>query len=112
VKFEEALAAYRFGKTIESEESGVPYQKDGSGCTRFIGINNDEIMGEWIIAEEPKPPKLMAPCIFKYTLSDPSSFGVSDILFGSREEAAAKYAAVVQWPAIPDAQGFYSVLQE
>lgn len=107
MKIEEVLPAYREGGRIKRSlwGRGVRFNE----CDRLT--YRDVIADDWEIVEEPKSPKLMAPCIFAYDKTSPyGQFGVSEMLFGSREDAGYKYTTVVKWPA-RDGE-FFEVPQE
>lgn len=105
MKIEEVLPAYREGGRIKRSlwGRGVRFNE----CDRLT--YRDVIADDWEIVEEPKPPKLMAPAFFKCG----TGVYVSGILFSSTEDAIDRVIGdLIAWPAIPDANGFYSVPQE
>jgi hypothetical protein len=59
-----------------------------------------------LTGELPKKPKLLAPALINVC----GSLGVSSTLYSSEEEAREElHDMVVAWPAVPNADGFYSV---
>jgi hypothetical protein len=77
-------------------------------CDGTIYIDSDspdDLISEW---QEPKTPKLMAPAILKTC----EEFSVSLNLYSSEKEAREYYHdALVSWPAVPNKDGFYEVME-
>lgn len=106
MKVEEALVAYRNGGKIRRVTWG-----QGVYFNDFEHLTHRDVMAEdWKVLDlDPKPPKLMAPAFFALD----EGYCVSGMLFSSEEDAQARcIGRNIKWPAIPDANGFYSVPQE
>lgn len=107
MNFEEALAEYRKGKKIRRTDRSITFT---AGEMRLIDVGYS-MQCEWEVLEEPKPPKLLAPAIYKIT--DYPMWRITKELYCSKEDAIKDIGTlVVQWPALPDSLGFYSVEQE
>lgn len=110
MRFEEALAEYRKGKKIRRHSWLFALHTIPFYCESTHLLHTAVMADDWEIVEEPKPPKLMAPCIYGSTHS--ARLEVSGTLYSSMEEAKKEFAVVRQWPALPNANGFYSIEQE
>ena len=109
MKFEEVLPAYRAGKKIRRHGWLITLSQKAHYTEVTTLLHNAVMAEDWEVIEEPKPPKLMAPAFFKCG----TGVYVSGILFSSTEDAIDRVIGdLIAWPAIPDANGFYSVPQE
>jgi hypothetical protein len=96
MKLEEALPAYREGKVIVSC-SRYRYTKYDP-CNRISRATDHELLGEWIVVEEPKPKRVvkMSPAV---CVCPRGEFYVTLGLFASEEAARKSWPELSMWPA-------------
>ena len=110
MNFEEALTEYRKGKKIRRHCWLITLSQHTHYTKATTLLHNAVMADDWEVIEEPKPPRLMAPCLYGSTHT--ARIVLSDTLYSSMEAAKKDFPIVKQWPAIPDANGFYSVEQD
>jgi hypothetical protein len=105
MKFEEVLPAFREGKKIRRDAWD---EKDYVVINGGFELSDRSIMAnDWEIVPEPKKPKLLAPCLCKSV----GNIWISNKIYESKEAAINDIGTTyfISWPAVPNAEGFYTV---
>jgi hypothetical protein len=104
MKFEEVLPALREGKKVrrKSWDTNTFITNPNLGNIATTSLMADD----WEVCEEPKKPRLLAHAL----LNDIGHVELSCCLYASEKEARDVIGdSFISWPAVANAEGFYSV---
>jgi hypothetical protein len=104
MKFEEVLPALRDGKKVRRQ----PWDTDVCITSTNLGsISAKSLMeNDWEVYEEPKKPRLLAHAIRKQC----GMYSLSTNMYDSEDSARKVLLGTFHsWPAVPNAEGFYSL---
>ena len=109
MKFEEALKLAREGKKVRRVNWSNPtlfFTVPATNTSACVLGTEGILSDDWEVVPEPKKPKLMAPALMGMGVS----VGVSVSLFSSEKEAREELGnSFLSWPAVANAEGFYSL---
>jgi hypothetical protein len=106
MKFDEAAEAMLNGKKIKRSCWSIWMSID---TPTSLTVNMCEMLADdWEVYEEPKKPRLLAPAFVKWEKSDHPELTAE--LYESEEIARKEVGKFfLSWPAVANAEGFYSV---